>query len=45
MSSDNKTEINITSIDELLATQKRQNDNEQWNNIERSTKLKITLLC
>ena len=40
MSSDNKTEINITSIDELLATQQRQNDNEQWNKIERSTKLK-----
>jgi hypothetical protein len=40
MSGDNKTEINITSIDELLATQQRQNDNEQWNKVERSTKLK-----
>lgn len=40
MSIDNKTEVNITSIDELLATQKRQNDNQQWNKIERSTKLK-----
>lgn len=40
MSSDNKTEINITSIDELLATQQKQNDNEQWNKLERSTKLK-----
>ena len=29
MSSDNKNEINITSIDELLATQQKQNDNQR----------------
>lgn len=40
MSSDNKTEINITSIDEFLATQQKQKNNEQWNKVERSTKLK-----
>lgn len=40
MSCDNKTEINITSIDELLSTQQKQKENEQWNKTERSTKLK-----
>lgn len=40
MSDNNKTEINITSIDDLISNQQRQNDNEQWNKIERSTKLK-----
>lgn len=40
MSSDNKGEINITSIDELLATQQKHSDTELWNKIERSVKLK-----
>jgi hypothetical protein len=40
MSSDNKNEISIASIDELLATQRKQNDNQQWNKVERSLKLK-----